>query len=95
MSFKGEQHGFRKAENMKFCLDGEFYFYSRVFTFDASGPDVDVSNSHVILVCLYSVVFDFCYLLEATEERFVGHLIELRYPFYAWLDHFWHVLILI
>ncbi|WP_265263506.1 S9 family peptidase [Spirulina subsalsa] len=29
--FAEEQHGFRKAENIKRALDGEFYFYSRVF----------------------------------------------------------------
>ena len=39
----GEQHGFRKAENIKFALDGEFYFFSKVFGFDAPGIDVDVS----------------------------------------------------
>jgi dipeptidyl aminopeptidase/acylaminoacyl peptidase len=33
MPFKGEQHGFRHAENIKRSLDGEFYFYSRVFGF--------------------------------------------------------------
>lgn len=32
--FAGEQHGFRKAENIKRTLDGEFYFYSRVFGFE-------------------------------------------------------------
>ncbi|MBX7223312.1 MAG: S9 family peptidase [Blastocatellia bacterium] len=31
--FEGEQHGFRKAENVKRALDGEFYFYSQVFGF--------------------------------------------------------------
>ncbi|PSB31223.1 S9 family peptidase [Stenomitos frigidus] len=31
--FAGEQHGFRKAENIKRTLDGEFYFYSSVFGF--------------------------------------------------------------
>jgi dipeptidyl aminopeptidase/acylaminoacyl peptidase len=31
--YPGEQHGFRKAENIKRTLDGEFYFYSRVFGF--------------------------------------------------------------
>ncbi len=31
--FEGEQHGFRRAENIKRALDGEFYFYSRVFGF--------------------------------------------------------------
>jgi dipeptidyl aminopeptidase/acylaminoacyl peptidase len=32
--YAGEQHGFRKAENIKRTLDGEFYFYSRVFGFE-------------------------------------------------------------
>lgn len=32
--FAGEQHGFRKAENIKRSLDGEFYFYSRIFNFE-------------------------------------------------------------
>lgn len=32
--FAGEQHGFRKAENIKRALDGEIYFYSRVFGFE-------------------------------------------------------------
>ncbi|KAG2374908.1 hypothetical protein C9374_010282 [Naegleria lovaniensis] len=31
--FEGEQHGFRKAENIKKAIDGEFYFYSKVFSF--------------------------------------------------------------
>ena len=31
--FEGEQHGFRRAENIKRALDGELYFYSRVFGF--------------------------------------------------------------
>jgi dipeptidyl aminopeptidase/acylaminoacyl peptidase len=31
--FKGEQHGFRKAENIKRALDGELYFYAQVFNF--------------------------------------------------------------
>ena len=31
--FAGEQHGFRQAENIKRALDGEFYFYSRIFNF--------------------------------------------------------------
>ncbi|HXT62831.1 MAG TPA: S9 family peptidase [Pyrinomonadaceae bacterium] len=33
VAFAGEQHGFRKAENIKRSLDGELYFYSRVFGF--------------------------------------------------------------
>ena len=32
--FEGEQHGFRKAENIKRVLEGELYFYSRVFGFE-------------------------------------------------------------
>jgi dipeptidyl aminopeptidase/acylaminoacyl peptidase len=31
--YEGEQHGFRKAENIKRSLDGELYFYSKVFGF--------------------------------------------------------------
>ena len=34
LPFEGEQHGFRRAENIKRSLDGELYFYSRVFGFD-------------------------------------------------------------
>ncbi len=34
VAFEGEQHGFRRAENIKRALDGEFYFYSRIFGFD-------------------------------------------------------------
>jgi len=34
VAFEGEQHGFRKAENIKRTLDGELYFYSRVFGFE-------------------------------------------------------------
>ena len=41
--FEGEQHGFRRAENIRTALDGELYFYSRVFGFDAPQPSgVDV-----------------------------------------------------
>jgi dipeptidyl aminopeptidase/acylaminoacyl peptidase len=32
--YEGEQHGFRKAENIKRTIDGEFYFYSKVFGFE-------------------------------------------------------------
>jgi dipeptidyl aminopeptidase/acylaminoacyl peptidase len=34
VTFEGEQHGFRQAANIKRALDGEFYFYSRVFGFE-------------------------------------------------------------
>ena len=36
--FAGEQHGFRRAENIKRALDGELYFYSRIFGFDLAEP---------------------------------------------------------
>jgi dipeptidyl aminopeptidase/acylaminoacyl peptidase len=38
IAFEGEQHGFRKAENIKRALDGELYFYSKVFGFDLAEP---------------------------------------------------------
>ncbi|CAF0881430.1 unnamed protein product [Adineta steineri] len=31
--FDGEQHGFRKAENIRRSLDGQFYFFSKIFNF--------------------------------------------------------------
>jgi len=36
--FEGEQHGFRRAENIKRALDAELYFYSRVFGFALADP---------------------------------------------------------
>ena len=46
VAFEGEQHGFRRAENIKRSLDGELYFYSRVFGFDLaeSVESVDIAN---------------------------------------------------
>lgn len=38
VAFEGEQHGFRRAENIKRALDGELYFYSRVFGFELAEP---------------------------------------------------------
>ncbi|XP_059156263.1 uncharacterized protein LOC131941214 isoform X3 [Physella acuta] len=32
--FAGEQHGFRKAENIQTSLDGEFYFFGKVLGFE-------------------------------------------------------------
>ncbi len=44
--FEGEQHGFRRAENIRRALDGELYFYSRVFGFDLAEEvePVDIEN---------------------------------------------------
>jgi dipeptidyl aminopeptidase/acylaminoacyl peptidase len=38
VAFEGEQHGFRKAENIKRVLEAELYFYSKVFGFDLADP---------------------------------------------------------
>jgi dipeptidyl aminopeptidase/acylaminoacyl peptidase len=44
--FAGEQHGFRQAKNIKRALDGELYFYSRVFGFELAEPvePVEIDN---------------------------------------------------
>jgi dipeptidyl aminopeptidase/acylaminoacyl peptidase len=46
VAFEGEQHGFRKAENIKRSLEGELYFYSKVFGFQLAEPiePVDIGN---------------------------------------------------
>lgn len=36
LTFEGEQHGFRRSENIKSVLESEFYFYSRVFGFTSA-----------------------------------------------------------
>jgi dipeptidyl aminopeptidase/acylaminoacyl peptidase len=38
LPFEGEQHGFRRAENIKRALDAELYFYSRIFGFELADP---------------------------------------------------------
>lgn len=38
--YKGEQHGFRKAENIEDSLNSELYFYSKVFGFTCAGDDI-------------------------------------------------------
>jgi dipeptidyl aminopeptidase/acylaminoacyl peptidase len=46
LTFAGEQHGFRKAENIKRVLEAELYFYAKVFGFelaDAVEP-VEIHN---------------------------------------------------
>lgn len=34
LPFEGEQHGFRRSENIKRSLDGQLYFFSKVFDFE-------------------------------------------------------------
>ena len=36
LPFEGEQHGFRKSENIKRALEAELYFYSRILGFDVA-----------------------------------------------------------
>ncbi len=46
VAFEGEQHGFRRAENIKRTLEAELYFYSKVFKFDLAEPvePVEIEN---------------------------------------------------
>jgi len=46
LTFEGEQHGFRKAENIKRVLEAELFFYSKVFGFELAEPvePVDIEN---------------------------------------------------
>ena len=34
LPFEGEQHGFRRAENLKRSIEAELYFYSKIFSFE-------------------------------------------------------------
>jgi dipeptidyl aminopeptidase/acylaminoacyl peptidase len=46
ITFEGEQHGFRKAENIRRVLEAELYFYSKVFGFELGNPvePVEIEN---------------------------------------------------
>lgn len=46
VAFAGEQHGFRQAQNIKRALDGELYFYAKVFNFELAEPvePVEIEN---------------------------------------------------
>ncbi|WP_051343407.1 S9 family peptidase [Pseudonocardia spinosispora] len=46
--FEGEEHGFRRAENIRRACDGELSFYSQIFNFPVEGiPPVHVSGKGV------------------------------------------------
>lgn len=45
LAFEGEQHGFRRAENIKRVLEAELYFYSKVFGFELA-EDVEPIAIH-------------------------------------------------
>jgi dipeptidyl aminopeptidase/acylaminoacyl peptidase len=38
LAFEGEQHGFRRAANIKRVVEAELYFYSRILGFDLAEP---------------------------------------------------------
>jgi dipeptidyl aminopeptidase/acylaminoacyl peptidase len=38
LAFEGEQHGFRRAENIKRTLDAQLYFFGKVFGFEPADP---------------------------------------------------------
>jgi dipeptidyl aminopeptidase/acylaminoacyl peptidase len=46
MPFEGEQHGFRRAENIKRSLEAEYYFYSQIFGFSVADKiePVEIEN---------------------------------------------------
>lgn len=46
VAFEGEQHGFRQADHIRRALDGEFYFYARVFGFEPADEiePVEIKN---------------------------------------------------
>jgi dipeptidyl aminopeptidase/acylaminoacyl peptidase len=38
LTFEGEQHGFRRKENIKRARDAELFFYSKIFRFELADP---------------------------------------------------------
>jgi dipeptidyl aminopeptidase/acylaminoacyl peptidase len=46
LAYPGEQHGFRRAENIKRTLEAELFFYSKVFKFTPADPveAVEIEN---------------------------------------------------
>ena len=49
IAFEGEQHGFRQAQNIKRALDGELYFYSRVFGFELADDVEPVEIENLVI----------------------------------------------
>ena len=46
LAYEGEQHGFRKAENIRRSLEAELYFYAKVFGFEPADDiePVEIEN---------------------------------------------------
>jgi dipeptidyl aminopeptidase/acylaminoacyl peptidase len=50
LAYEGEQHGFRKAENIKRTAEAELYFYGRILGFEPADdlPPVEIFNAGAI-----------------------------------------------
>jgi dipeptidyl aminopeptidase/acylaminoacyl peptidase len=50
IAYEGEQHGFRKAENISRTIDGEFLFYAKIFGIKPADdlPDIEIENLHAL-----------------------------------------------
>ncbi len=46
IAYEGEQHGFRRAENVRRTAEAELYFYGRVLGFEPAGPLEPVPIAH-------------------------------------------------
>ena len=46
LAFEGEQHGFRRSENIVRAIEAELYFYARVFGFELADPiePIEIEN---------------------------------------------------
>jgi dipeptidyl aminopeptidase/acylaminoacyl peptidase len=46
IAFEGEQHGFRRFENIQRALEAELYFFSRILGFELTEPiePVEIEN---------------------------------------------------
>jgi dipeptidyl aminopeptidase/acylaminoacyl peptidase len=49
LPFEHEQHGFRRAENIKRSLDAELYFYGKIFGFELADPIAPVAIRHLAI----------------------------------------------
>ncbi len=49
ITFEGEQHGFRKAENLKRSIEAELYFYSRLFGFKPADSTEPFRIENIVL----------------------------------------------
>src|SRR5438477_12866834 len=62
IAYEWEQHGFRRAENIKRAYEAELYFYSKIFRFNLSDPIEPVKIENLVSETKPAVS-----LLEITE----------------------------